>query len=78
MQGLKVGMTRPSVIVIWMIAIAIDQASARGVDPDAQRIVVSVTQEPRTLNTLTAESVSYTAQMLVHVNEGLMLSLIHI
>lgn len=72
MQGLKVGMTRLSVIVIWMIAIAIDQASARGVDPDAQRIVVSVTQEPRTLNTLTAESVSYTAQMLVHVNEGLM------
>jgi oligopeptide transport system substrate-binding protein len=43
-----------------------------GADIGEKSITVSITQEPRSLNTLTAESVSYTAQLLVHLNEGLM------
>ncbi len=57
---------------IVMLMLSVGQTFASGVDPVAQRIVVSMTQEPRTLNTLIAKSVSYTAQILVHVNEGLM------
>jgi oligopeptide transport system substrate-binding protein len=52
---------------------AISAANAAPVNSqDERRIVASLSQEPRTLNTLTAESVSYTAQLLVHLNEGLM------
>ena len=42
------------------------------IDVGAKAIVASLPQEPRTLNTLTAESVSYTAQVLAHTNEGLL------
>ena len=41
-------------------------------EANAKTLVASIAQEPRTLNTLTAESVSYTAQVLAHTNEGLL------
>lgn len=58
-----------SLLCLCSIAIA---ASSEGVDFDKGRLTVSISQEPRSLNTLTAESVSYTAQLLVHLNEGLL------
>ena len=41
-------------------------------EANAKTLIASIPQEPRTLNTLTAESVSYTAQVLAHTNEGLL------
>jgi len=43
-----------------------------GIDAEAKTITLTLSQEPRSLNSLTAESVSYTAQLMVHLNEGLM------
>ncbi len=43
-----------------------------GIDSRSGTIVLALSQEPRSLNTLTAESVSYTAQLLVHLQEGLL------
>lgn len=65
----------PKIISVSLLAIMVCTsavAEMTGVDLQNKRIVVSITQEPGSLNTLTAESVSYTAQLLVHLNEGLM------
>lgn len=43
-----------------------------GIDLQEKTITLTLFQEPRSLNSLTAESVSYTAQLMVHVQEGLM------
>ncbi len=43
-----------------------------GIDRQDKTITLTLFQEPRSLNSLTAESVSYTAQLMVHVQEGLM------
>jgi oligopeptide transport system substrate-binding protein len=64
------GITLASLLVLFACQLA--HADLQGVDLASKRIVISIAQEPRSLNTLTAESVSYTAQLLVHLNEGLM------
>jgi oligopeptide transport system substrate-binding protein len=46
--------------------------STAGVDADNHSITVSLSAEPSSLNTLTAESVSYTAQLMVLLQEGLL------
>ncbi len=46
--------------------------TAGGIDADSNTITLALSQEPRSLNSLTAESVSYTAQLMVHLQEGLM------
>ena len=46
--------------------------STAGVDADNQSITVTLSAEPSSLNTLTAESVSYTAQLMVLLQEGLL------
>ena len=47
-------------------------ANIGGIDAETSTITLALSQEPRSLNSLTAESVSYTAQLMVHVQEGLM------
>ena len=47
-------------------------ANSGGIDAETRSITLAISQEPRSLNSLTAESVSYTAQLLVHLQEGLM------
>ena len=61
-----------SIILAGLLCLSSIVIAAPGVDLDKGRIAVSISQEPRSLNTLTAESVSYTAQLLVHLNEGLL------
>lgn len=65
------------VIVLLMLALfggaetAMGQSS-KGVDLENKSISVSLSGEPSSLNTLTAESVSYTAQLMVLLQEGLL------
>ncbi|MEO2177414.1 MAG: peptide ABC transporter substrate-binding protein [bacterium] len=47
-------------------------ANIGGIDSQSGTVTLALNQEPRTLNSLTAESVSYTAQLMVHLQEGLM------
>ncbi|XOV86066.1 MAG: peptide ABC transporter substrate-binding protein [Pseudomonadota bacterium] len=49
-----------------------DRTTVGGYNESTGTLVLPLAQEPRTLNTLTAESVGYTAQLLAHVQEGLM------
>ena len=46
--------------------------STQGIDLDNHSITVSLSAEPSSLNTLTAESVGYTAQLMVLLQEGLL------
>ena len=45
---------------------------AAGIDVATNTVTLALSEAPRTLNSLTAESVSYTAQLMVHIQEGLM------
>ena len=56
---------------LWFFLPGISFANAE-IEAHSKTLIASIAQEPRTLNTLTAESVSYTAQVLVHTNEGLL------
>ena len=56
---------------LWFFLPGISFANAE-IEAHSKTLIASIAQEPRTLNTLTAESVSYTAQVLAHTNEGLL------
>ena len=56
---------------VWFFLPGISFANAE-IEAHSKTLIASIAQEPRTLNTLTAESVSYTAQVLAHTNEGLL------
>ena len=56
---------------LWFFLPGISFANAE-IEAHSKTLIASIPQEPRTLNTLTAESVSYTAQVLAHTNEGLL------
>ncbi len=56
---------------LWFLLPGISFANAE-IEAHSKTLIASIAQAPRTLNTLTAESVSYTAQVLAHTNEGLL------
>jgi len=56
---------------LWFLLPGISSANAE-IEAHSKTLIASIPQAPRTLNTLTAESVSYTAQVLAHTNEGLL------
>ena len=56
---------------LWFFLPGISFANAE-IEAHSKTLIASIAQEPRTLNTLTAESVSYTAQVLAHTTEGLL------
>jgi oligopeptide transport system substrate-binding protein len=66
-------------MLIMLLALLVclpDKGSAQELNGSSQPlnkgITLSIINEPRSLNTLTAESVSYSAQLMAHVQEGLM------
>lgn len=61
-----------SIVVLSLISYSCFAANVDGIESGSNTITLALTQEPRSLNSLTAESVSYTAQLLAHVQEGLM------
>jgi oligopeptide transport system substrate-binding protein len=52
--------------------LTVPDVRAAGIEFASNTVTVALGREPRSLNSLTAESVSYTAQLMVHVQEGLM------
>ncbi|MFT6518837.1 MAG: oligopeptide transport system substrate-binding protein, partial [Candidatus Azotimanducaceae bacterium] len=61
-------------LILAMVAGSFTASGVRaaGIDVATNTVTLALGEEPRTLNSLTAESVSYTAQLMVHVQEGLM------
>jgi oligopeptide transport system substrate-binding protein len=69
--GLLRAKTALATLGLWFFLPGISFANAE-IEAHSKTLIASIAQEPRTLNTLTAESVSYTAQVLAHTNEGLL------
>ena len=69
--GLLRAKTALATLGLWFFLPGISFANAE-IEAHSKTLIASIAQEPRTLNTLTAESVSYSAQVLAHTNEGLL------
>lgn len=61
----------PSLLLLVLTLPALAE-KVGGIDDVTGTVYLALSQEPRSLNTLTAESVSYTAGVLIHLQEGLM------
>ena len=61
-----------AIIVIFLNVAVSGTASAAAVDVENKSITVSVYQEPKTLDSMAAPTVEFTAEVLAHIQEGLM------
>ena len=61
-----------AIIVILLSVAAAAPASAVGVDVENKTITVSVYQEPKILDSMSVSTVEFTAEVLAHIQEGLM------
>ena len=61
-----------TIIGLTFISLTSPLVGAKGVDVEAKVITVPIYQEPRILDSMSAPTVEFTAEILAHIQEGLM------
>ncbi|MFT4712059.1 MAG: oligopeptide transport system substrate-binding protein [Candidatus Azotimanducaceae bacterium] len=60
------------ILLLALLVFVPSSGSAQAVSDSGNGITLAVSSESRSLNSLTAESIGYSAQLMAHVQEGLM------